>query len=31
MSEDLPVWFSVLMVALALPCAWLGGKLKNGG
>jgi hypothetical protein len=31
MSKDLPVWFSVLMVALALPCAWLGGKLKNGG
>jgi len=26
-----PAWFSVLLVAPALPCAWLGGRLKSDG
>jgi len=26
-----PAWFSVLLVAPALPCAWLGGRLKSEG
>jgi hypothetical protein len=24
-----PAWFSISLVILALPCVWLGGKLKT--
>jgi len=23
-----PAWFTLALIALALPCAWLGGKLR---
>ena len=25
-----PHWFSLALVAIAIPCAWLGGKLRSG-
>ena len=31
MWKDLPAWFAVLLVAPALPCAWLGGRLQSAG
>ena len=28
MWEQEPKWYPILLVVFALPCAWLGGKLK---
>lgn len=24
-----PIWFSIVLILLALPCAWLGGRLRT--